>query len=97
MRTTVTSTNTLNLNAQSNNSIQEITDDDLNHDLPGTPPYYAPVIDEKDIREELETKDKYENTMENHKEIGESMEEEEIKLLQEGYLAYYDQISIILK
>ena len=35
--------------------------------------------------------------MENHKEIGESMEEEEIKLLQEGYLAYYDQISIILK
>ena len=35
--------------------------------------------------------------MEDHKEIGEKMQEEEHKLLQENYLNYYDQISLTLK
>ena len=34
--------------------------------------------------------------MEDHKEIGEKMEEEELKLLQQNYLNYYDKISITL-
>ena len=49
------------------------------------------------IIEELKAKHEYERNMEDHKEIGEKMQEEEHKLLQENYLNYYDQISLTLK
>ena len=79
------------------NSIDEITERDLEQDLSDPPSQYVPVIDYEDIKEELEAKDRYERNMKSHFGIQQKMEDEEHKLLQENDLNYYDKISITLK
>ena len=69
----------------------------MEQDLSETSPQYIPVIKYKYIKEEFEAKRIYEEYMENHWEIEDKMEDEELNSLQGNDLNYYDQISITLK
>ena len=44
----------------------------------------------------MKAKDEYEEKMESQEELEDKMQEEELKLLQQNYLNYYDKISITL-
>ena len=69
----------------------------MEQDLAEPPSQYVPVIDYEDIKDELEAKHRYEEAMDDHFEEEQKMEEEELQLLQENDLNYYDKISITLK
>ena len=69
----------------------------MEQDLSEPPSQYVPVIDIQDIKEELEAKRRYEETMDDHFEEEQKMEEGELQLLQKNDLNYYDEISITLK